>query len=80
MCVCVCVCVCVRAHGGGHLLESPQNTECQLHTLRGRPLVSGFSTGRSTIGMPSINGVSTVDRKPGASTDLGVYTAWRSGI
>ena len=30
--------------------------------------------------MPSIKGVSTVDRKPGASTDLGIYNACRSDM
>ena len=30
--------------------------------------------------MPSINGISTVDRKPCPSTDLGVYNAWRSDM
>ena len=30
--------------------------------------------------MPSIKGVSTVDRKPGASTDVGIYNVWRSDM
>ena len=30
--------------------------------------------------MLSIKGVSTVDQKPGASTDLGIYNAWRSDM
>ena len=30
--------------------------------------------------MPSIKGVSKVDRKPGASTDLGIYNDWRSDM
>ena len=30
--------------------------------------------------MSSIKGVSTLERKPGASTDLGAYNTWRSDL